>query len=70
VFGIFKFLSAKKDEVKRMKGETLKIYHAIAGFYNATLISMLRWSFICAGFYLNPDNPFAPLTVNTEIVPE
>jgi hypothetical protein len=70
VFGIFKFLYAKKNKVKRMKGEILKIYHAIAGFYKVTIIPMVRWSFICAGLGLNPDHPFTPLTMNPEIVLE
>jgi hypothetical protein len=46
-----------------MKGEALKIYRAMLAFYKATIIPMVRWSFVPAGFRLNPKNLLAPLTV-------
>jgi hypothetical protein len=46
-----------------MKGETVKIYRAILAFYRATIIPMVRWSFVRAGFLLSPKNLLAPLTV-------
>jgi hypothetical protein len=46
-----------------MKGEMLKIYRAILAFYKATIIPMVRWSFVRAGFRLNPENLYAPLTM-------
>jgi hypothetical protein len=64
VFGILKILYKKENKVKGMKGETLKMYRAITAFYKATIIPMVRWSFIRAGFFLNPDDLFGPLTVN------
>jgi hypothetical protein len=46
-----------------MKGETLKIFRAILAFYKATIIPVMKWSFVWAEFRLNPKNLFAPLTV-------
>jgi hypothetical protein len=46
-----------------MKRETLKIYRVILAFYKAIIIPMMRWSFVGAGFRLNPKNLLAPLTV-------
>jgi hypothetical protein len=63
VFGIFKMLYKRESKTHELKGETLKIYRAILAFYKATIIPMVRWSFIRAGFRLNPKNLLAPLTV-------
>jgi hypothetical protein len=54
-----------KREVKahKMKRETFKIYRAILAFDKTTIIPMVRWSFVRAGFRLNPKNLLAPLTV-------
>jgi hypothetical protein len=56
MFGLFKMLYIRKQKTKKMKGETLKIYHALLTFYRSTIIAMVRWSFIRAGFRLNPRN--------------
>jgi hypothetical protein len=63
VFNVFKMLYKREAKARKMKGETLKIYRAILAFYKATIISMVRWSFVRAGFRLNPKNLLAPLTV-------
>jgi hypothetical protein len=65
---MFKFLYKKENKVKGMKGGTLTIHRAIAAFYMALIIPVVRRSFIRARFRLNPDNLFAPLTMNPEIV--
>jgi hypothetical protein len=54
--------------MKRMKGETLKMYRVITAFSKATIVPNGQWSFVHAGLRLNPDNLFASLTVNPEIV--
>jgi hypothetical protein len=46
-----------------MKREMPKIYRAILAFYQATIIPIVRWSFVRAGFRLNPKNLLASLTV-------
>jgi hypothetical protein len=46
-----------------MKGETLTIYRAILTLDKATIIPIVRWSFVRAGFRLNPKNLLAPITV-------
>jgi hypothetical protein len=51
-----------------MKGQTLKISRARTAFYKATIIPMVSWRFIRAGFRLNSDNVFGPLSVNPETV--
>jgi hypothetical protein len=51
-----------------MKGETLKIYRALLAFYKATIIPLVRWSFVRGGLHLNPQDLFAPLTVTTDEV--
>jgi hypothetical protein len=53
VLGIFKLPYTKENKVKGMKGETLKFIR-LAAFYKAAIIPMVRWSFIRAGFRLNP----------------
>jgi hypothetical protein len=67
VFGVFKILYKREDKVKGLKGETLKIYRALAAFYKSTIIPTVRWSFLPAGFQLRPDNLFAPVTLHPEI---
>jgi hypothetical protein len=62
-FGIFKFLYRTENKVKGMKGDILKIYRAIPAFYRATIIPMVRWNFISAGFRLHPNSLFVLLTV-------
>jgi hypothetical protein len=47
-----------------MKGETRKIYRALLSFYKSTIIPMIRWSFVRAGFFLKPENPLGPVGVN------
>jgi hypothetical protein len=39
------------------------MYRAILAFYKTTVIPMVRWSVLRAGFRLNPKNHLAPLTV-------
>jgi hypothetical protein len=56
VFRIFKVLYKKENEVKGLKGDTLKIYRVLAPFYKFTIIPTVRWAFVRAGFRLNPDN--------------
>jgi hypothetical protein len=56
-------LYKRETNTHELKGETLKIYRAILAFYKATIIPMVRWSFIQAGFRPNPKNLLAPLTV-------
>jgi hypothetical protein len=68
VFENFKFLYKKENKVKGMKEDTLKIYRAIAAFCKATIILIVRWSFTFAESLLNPEDLFAPLTVNPQIV--
>jgi hypothetical protein len=68
VFGILQILDKTENKVKEMKGETLKMYRAIAAFYKATIIPMVRWSFIRAGLFLKLDDLFGPLTVNPAAV--
>jgi hypothetical protein len=53
----------RQQKTKKMKGETLKIYRAPLKFYISTIIPMVRWSFIQAGFRLNPRNLLDSLTV-------
>jgi hypothetical protein len=48
VFGIFKIFYKKENKVKELKGETLKIYGAIAALYKFTIVQMVRGSFIRA----------------------
>jgi hypothetical protein len=62
-FSVFRNLYNREAKTPEIKGETLKIYRAILAFYKATIIPMARWSFIQAGFRLNPKNLLAPLTV-------
>jgi hypothetical protein len=47
-----------------MKGETRKIYRALLSFYKSTIIPMIRWSFVRAGFFLKPENLLGPVGVN------
>jgi hypothetical protein len=54
--------------MQKLKGKTLKIYRAMLAFYKATIIPMVRWSFLRAGFRFKADNLLVPLTVTqTEI---
>jgi hypothetical protein len=50
------------------KGDIVKIYRAVTACYKATIIPMLRWSFIRAGFGLNLADLFVPFTVNRVMV--
>jgi hypothetical protein len=59
----FKMLDKRETTTQKRKGETLKIYRAILAFYKATIIPMVRWIFVRAGFRLNRKNLLAPLTV-------
>jgi hypothetical protein len=43
-----------------MKGETRTIDRALLFFYKNTIISMIRWRFLRAGFFLKPENLLAP----------
>jgi hypothetical protein len=54
VFSRFKILYKKEYQTPRLKEEMLKIYRAILAFYNAMIIPIVRWSFLWAGFHLNP----------------
>jgi hypothetical protein len=47
-----------------MKGETRQIYRALLSFYKTTIIPMIRWSFVRAGFFLKPENLLGPVGVN------
>jgi hypothetical protein len=64
VFGIFKIVYKKEKQTKAMKGETRKIYRALLSFYKSTIVPMIRWSFVHAGFFLTPDNCLGPVGVN------
>jgi hypothetical protein len=52
-------LHKREAKTHKMKGGMLKIYRAILAFHKATIIPMVRWSFVRAGFRFNPK----PLTV-------
>jgi hypothetical protein len=52
-----------EPKTKTLKGEILKVYQASLAFYKAKIIPMVRWSFLRAGFHLNPDNLLNSLTV-------
>jgi hypothetical protein len=56
-------LYKREAKTHQMKGATLKIYRAIYAFDKAVTIPVARWSFVRAGFRLNPGNRLAPLTV-------
>jgi hypothetical protein len=56
-------LYKRETKTRKMKGETFKIYRTILSFYKVTIIPMVRWSFVRAGFHLNPKNLLAPLTM-------
>jgi hypothetical protein len=60
---VFMMLYKREAKTHKMKGETLKIYRTILKFDKATSIPIMRWSFVRAGFRLNPTNLLAPLTV-------
>jgi hypothetical protein len=47
-----------------MKGEGRKIYRALISFYKSTIIPMIRWGFVRAGFFLKPENLLGPVGVN------
>jgi hypothetical protein len=47
-----------------MKRETRKIYRALLSFYKSTIIPMIRWRFVCANFFLKPENLLGPVGVN------
>jgi hypothetical protein len=47
-----------------MKGETRNTYRALLSFYKSTIIPMIRWSFVRAGFFLKPENLLDPVGVN------
>jgi hypothetical protein len=47
-----------------MKGETRKIYMTLLSFYKSTIIPMIWWSFVRAGFFLKPENLLGPVGVN------
>jgi hypothetical protein len=62
VFGILKVLYKKGNKVKELKGETLKIYRALAAFHKSTIIPMVSWHLLRAGFRLNPRDLLVSLT--------
>jgi hypothetical protein len=47
-----------------MQGEIRKNYRALLSFYKSTIIPMIRWSFVRAGFFLKPENLLGPVGVN------
>jgi hypothetical protein len=47
-----------------MKGETRKIYRALLSLYKSTIIPMIWWGFVSAGFFLKPDNLRGHVGVN------
>jgi hypothetical protein len=47
-----------------MKGETGKIHRALLSFDKNTIISMIRWSFVRADFFLKPEKLLCPVGVN------
>jgi hypothetical protein len=65
---LLKVLYKKEPKTQHLRGETLKIYRALAAFYKATIIPMVRWSFCRAGFSLNPENLLAPVRVRPDEV--
>jgi hypothetical protein len=52
----------REQNTKQTKGETLKIHRSILAFYKATIIPMVRWSFVPAGFCLNLRDFWTPTT--------
>jgi hypothetical protein len=46
-----------------MKGKLLKIYPAVLLCSNATIMPMVRWSFLQTGFHFYPKDLSASLTV-------
>jgi hypothetical protein len=67
-FSLFKVIYRKEEKTHTLKGETLKIYRAILTYYTAAIIPLVRWSFLRAGFRLNPKYLLVPLTITrTEI---
>jgi hypothetical protein len=68
VFGVLKIADTKGNKVKEMKEEILTMSRAITAFAKATVIPMVRWSFIRGGFGLNPADLLAPLTVNPAMI--
>jgi hypothetical protein len=46
------------------------MHRAILAFYRATIIPIVRWSCIRAGFRLNPEDRLPPLTVTRTEMPE
>jgi hypothetical protein len=56
-------VSKRESQTHELKGETLKINRAILALHKATIIPMVRWSFISAGFRLSTQNLLAPVTV-------
>jgi hypothetical protein len=70
VSGIFKVLYKKENKVKGLKAETLKIYGTLAAIYKFIIIPVVQWSFMRAGFRLNPDALFASVTLHPEIIIE
>jgi hypothetical protein len=67
VLGFFKALDKKENKVKELEKETLRIYRALAASYKSTIIPMVRWSLVRAGFRLNPDRLSAAVTLHPEI---
>jgi hypothetical protein len=53
-----------------MKGETRKVYRALLSFDKSTIVSVIRWSFVHAGFFLRPENLLGPVGVNGTMVLE
>jgi hypothetical protein len=64
VFDIFKILYKEEKKTKGMKGDTRKIYRALLSFYKSTIIPMIWWIFVRAGFFLKPENLLGPVGVN------
>jgi hypothetical protein len=62
-FGVFKRLEKREQQTKETEEETIKIYGVIMVFYKATIIPMVRWRLLPAGFRLNPRDLLAPLVV-------
>jgi hypothetical protein len=62
VSSLFKVIY-KKEKTPKLKGDILKICRAILANYTAAIIPLVRWSFLRAGFRLNPKYLLVPLTI-------
>jgi hypothetical protein len=60
----------REKQMKGIKGETRKIYMALLSFYKSAISPMVRWSFVRAGFFLEPESPLDLIGVDGTKVSE